>query len=76
MKSRTVETVTSNEGQVRLRIFDGDLQVSEAGAELLRMLQAQYDAERASHEKTREALIFANQRLTEALDRVRSLKRL
>lgn len=69
MKTRTVETITSNEEHLRLRIFDGDLQVSAAGAEMLLLLQGQYDAERAAHAKTRTELL-------EALDRVRSLKRL
>jgi hypothetical protein len=56
MKTRTVETVTSNEEYVRLRIFDGDLQIGEAGAELLRL-------ERAQHEATRQQLLAAQARL-------------
>lgn len=40
MKSRTVETLTSNEGAVRLRIFEGDIPLDEAGAELLRIERA------------------------------------
>lgn len=53
MKSRSVETITNNEDYVRLRIFDGDLQISEAGAELLRL-------EKAQHAQTRGALAKAN----------------
>ncbi len=40
-------TVTSNEEYVRLRIFDGELPISEAGAELLRIERAQHEATRA-----------------------------
>jgi len=49
MKTKTVETITSNEEMVRLRIFDGDLNVSDAAAELLRL-------ERAQHAETRRLL--------------------
>lgn len=46
MKSRAVQTITSNEEYVRMRIFDGDLPVSEAAAELLRIERAHHDATR------------------------------
>jgi hypothetical protein len=49
MKSRLVDTITSNEDSVRLRILDGDLPADEATAELLRI-------ERAQHEVTRRHL--------------------
>jgi len=56
MKSTTVDTVTSNETYVRMRVFDGDLQISEAGEELLRI-------ERCQHEATRRRLREAQDRL-------------
>ncbi len=54
MKSRSVETVTSNEAFVRMRIYDGDLPIDEAGAELLRIERAQHAAERQRHCETQE----------------------
>ncbi len=59
MRSKTVETVTSNEDYVRLRIFEGDLPASEAVAELLRL-------ERAQHKETRRLLANALDRIAEA----------
>lgn len=41
MQHREVDTVTSNEGLVRLKIYDGDLKIDDAAAELLNMLQQQ-----------------------------------
>jgi hypothetical protein len=46
MASKLVDTITSNEEYVRLRIFEGDLQISQAGEELLRTERAQHDATR------------------------------
>jgi len=46
MKTRTVTTVTNNEDYVRMRIFDGDLQVSEAAEELILLERAQHDSTR------------------------------
>lgn len=63
MKSRSVETVTSNEESVRLRIFDGDLAIDQAGAELLRIEKAQHAAECQRHAETRLALATANAKL-------------
>jgi hypothetical protein len=37
MKSTSVETVTNNEDYVRLRIYDGEIPMDQAGAELLRL---------------------------------------
>lgn len=37
MKSKMVDTVTNDEDLVRLRIFDGELPLDAAGAELLRL---------------------------------------
>lgn len=45
MKARLLDTITSNEEHVRMRIFDGDLQISEAAAELLRIERAQHRRE-------------------------------
>lgn len=53
-------TVASNEEYVRLRIFDGDLQVSEAAEELIRL-------ERAQHAETRRMLAEARAELAKAL---------
>jgi hypothetical protein len=44
MKSKDVDYITSNEADVRLRIYDGDLQISEAAQELIRMERARADA--------------------------------
>jgi hypothetical protein len=46
MKLKTVDSVSSNEGHVRLKIYDGDLGIDEAGAELIRIYKAQADHER------------------------------
>lgn len=47
MKSRSVDYITSNEQHVRMQIFDGDLKIDDAAAELLRIERAQHDATRA-----------------------------
>lgn len=44
MKSRFVDTITTNEEHVRMRIFDGDLPIDAAAAELLRIERAQKDS--------------------------------
>lgn len=44
-----MKTIASNEEYVRLRIYEGDLKVDDAAAELLRM-------ERAQHAETRRRL--------------------
>jgi hypothetical protein len=41
MQTKLVDTVASNEEHVRLRIFSGDLQISEAAQELLNIERAQ-----------------------------------
>lgn len=56
MKSRAVDTITSNEDHVRLRIFDGDLPIDQAGAELLRI-------EREQHAATRRDLLACQRAL-------------
>jgi hypothetical protein len=56
MKTKLVDTVTNNEDYVRSRIFDGDLQISEAAAELLRL-------ERSQHEATRRELLRCREEL-------------
>lgn len=48
MKSTSVDMITSNDGYVRMRIFDGNLGLDEAGAELLRLEQCQHAATRKS----------------------------
>lgn len=59
MKSKSVETIISNEQHVRMRIFDGDFQVADASAELLRIVQAQLASECARHQQTKLALCKA-----------------
>jgi hypothetical protein len=44
MKSKAIDHVTSNEEYVRQRIFDGELPIDAAAAELLRLERAQNDA--------------------------------
>lgn len=56
MKSSMINTITSNEDDVRFRIFSGDLQISDAGSELLRIERASHEAERWSHARTRQIL--------------------
>jgi hypothetical protein len=51
MKFTTTETITTNEQLVRLRIYDGEIPLDEAGAELLRLTQAQLDH---AHARIRE----------------------
>ncbi len=47
MKSCSVDYITSNEQHVRMMIFDGNLNIDDAAAELLRIERAQHDATRA-----------------------------
>lgn len=49
MKSTTVETITSNEQHVRMRIFDGDLPANEAYQALLELEHSQRKAEWDHH---------------------------
>ncbi len=67
MKSKSVDTVTTNEEHVRLRIFDGDLPLDDAGHELIRIAQAQLDAERSRHNETIAELVRTQRLLREAL---------
>lgn len=54
MKFKEVDFITSNEGLVRQRIYDGDLQVSEAAQELIRLERCQREeAERRLREEIR-----------------------
>lgn len=56
MKSRTVETVTSNEGLVRLRIYDGEIPLDQAAEELLRLYREQVRHEALRHDETRKEM--------------------
>lgn len=49
MKSTTVETITSNEQHVRMRIFDGDLPANEAYQALWQLEREQRAAEWQRH---------------------------
>lgn len=76
--SRKVETITSNEDQVRFEIFSGALPISEAAAELLRVEKCQHEAERRRHRDSVERLSAEiagmrdeNKRMWEALAKVR-----
>lgn len=60
MKTRTVDTITTNEELVRLRIYDGDLQIPEAAGELLRLEREQNAALRR---RVAEALELAQDTL-------------
>lgn len=44
MKTRTVETITSNEEHVRLAIFEGRLPLDKAGEELIDLYRRQAEA--------------------------------
>ncbi len=63
MKSRTIDTITSNEDHVRMRIFDGDLPISDAAFELIRIERAQHDAERLRHSDTIKRLCCAEAKI-------------
>lgn len=65
MKSTSVETITSNEQYVRMRIFDGDLQITDANAELIRLAQEQLASECRRHQQTKIELYKAQARLVE-----------
>ena len=43
MKSKFVDTITSNEGHVRLQIFEGRLPIDQAAEEMIRIAEAQRD---------------------------------
>lgn len=58
MKSKLVDTITSNEEHVRLKIFDGELPAEDGVNELLRI-------ERAQHGATRRAVGCLNFGLSE-----------
>lgn len=49
-----LDTITSNEQHVRLKIYDGDLKIDDALAELLRIERAQNDALRREIRELRE----------------------
>lgn len=51
MKSRLVDTVVNNDEYLRLRIYDGEIPLAEAGAELLRLKTAQRTAERKEEQR-------------------------
>lgn len=65
MKSRATETVTSNEEFVRLRIFDGDLQVDEASTELIRLARCQARSAEDREMEWRRRAFTAEKRLAE-----------
>lgn len=50
-------TVTNNEDYVRLRIFEGEIPLSEAGHELVRLATEQLRHERLRHDETRALLV-------------------
>lgn len=66
MKTRDVATITSNEEDARLRIFDGTLPIEDAAYELIRMERAQHDSERMRHDETIKRLCEANKALRSA----------
>lgn len=56
-------TVTNNEDYVRMRIFDGDLQVSEAAEELIRIERAQHVATRRRLDEEIDRRVAAENKL-------------
>lgn len=44
MKTKLVETITNDEEFIRMRIYDGELNVDQAAEELIRLARAQRDA--------------------------------
>jgi hypothetical protein len=63
MKARAVDTVCTNEEQVRLMIYDGVIPLHEAANEIVRIVEAQLSAEQAWHARTRGRLFDALQEL-------------
>lgn len=63
MKSQTVEAISSNEELVRQRIFDGDLQVSEASQALLAAERKQNASLRARIQDLRDSFLKRDARL-------------
>jgi hypothetical protein len=51
-----MRTITNNEDYVRLRIYEGDLKIDEASAEMLRLERCQRQAERLRFEQIIERL--------------------
>jgi hypothetical protein len=49
MKSKSVDTITSDEELVRLRIYEGDIPLDQAGQELLALAKAEARRERQQH---------------------------
>ena len=58
MKTRLVETVTSNEDHVRLRIYDGEIPVDAAGEALIDLYRRQA---RNADERAAAAILRNNQ---------------
>ena len=56
MKTRNIDTITNNEDHIRLKIYDGDLNIDEAGQELLRLTKTQLRIERVRSLKYRREL--------------------
>ena len=63
MKNRIVATITNNEDYVRMRIFDGDLKVDDAAAELIRIAEAQARSAEAREAEWRTRALDAETKL-------------
>ena len=67
MKTRSVETVVSNDEHVRLKIFDGDIPADDYWQDMSRLYQGQLKV-------TQGRLTEAMSRLAEAHDEIRRLR--
>lgn len=56
MKSKLVDTIISNEDHIRFRIFDGELSISAAGKELIKIAMAELVNSETRHNETRDSL--------------------
>lgn len=69
MKTKEVWTITNNVDAVRMRIYDGDLQISEAGQELLRIEKCQHLATSAQLREAQGKVAYLSQRLAGLKDK-------
>jgi len=65
MKSKFVDTLTSNEEHVRLEIFEGRISLDKAGEELLALYKAQLDRARQQVVELKIELAYARQEIVE-----------
>lgn len=73
MKSTLVDTVTSNDEAVRLRIFEGVIPMDQAGLELLELEQTQHAAARSQIRLLRKEITDLKARIDQKSDAIESV---